>query len=115
MLFFLLQCVACRVVDFHNNGGDALAEDAYLAGGTPREVNDATATKGAAVGHSHNDDTIIGGIGHLEQRAKLMCAMGAGEAVVVQSLTAAGKPPGGSLAIVGGNARLRLADGQTKG
>ncbi len=120
ILFFqlhwaVIQRVGLGVVDLHHHGGDALAEDAYLTGGTPREVDDAATSKGSAVVYFHYHHAVVGGVGHLEQRAKLMRAVGAGQTVVVQALAAAGQPPRGSLAIVGGDALLRLAYGQTKG
>ena len=64
--------------DFDDDGSDALAEDAKLAGGTPGEVDDAAPDKGSSVGDAHHYLLAIQQVGHFQQRTEGQRLMGAG-------------------------------------
>lgn len=100
--------------DLDDDGSDALAENAELLSSTPGEVDDTPTAKGTAIGDAHHDNTIVSRIGDTQARAKGMGAVGTGQAVVMQPLAATGESSRRPLAVVGGDAFLRLAIGQTK-
>ena len=70
------------------NHGNAFCNDVQLFGGTPREVYDATTDKWTAVRNADNNASFISRVVDLQQSAKGIGTVGAGQRVVVQSLTA---------------------------
>ena len=89
----------CHLLYFHHRhtGGD----DAEFLGCTPREVDDAATDEWPAVGDAHNDFLAVGRVLYTQERAEGICAVGTGEAVVVQPFTVGGAGTGGTLGVEG--------------
>ena len=82
---------ALLVVDGHHlHAGDAGLNHIDLLGGGVGEIDDAAASKGAAVGHLHHDLAAVGHVAHADHRAEGQRAVGAGQAVAVVGRTVAG-------------------------
>ena len=58
-----LRCGGRRRKNLYNYACDALAEYAKLAGGTPREVDDASTAERTTVIDADYDNAVIGGVG----------------------------------------------------
>lgn len=68
----------------HLHHGNTLGDDAQFLGGTPGEVDDASADKRTAVGDLHNDFLAVGRVLHMKHRTEWVGAVRTGEAVVVK-------------------------------
>ena len=75
----------CRFVVLHDDGGDALCDNAYLACSADGEVDDASPDVGSPVGDAHDDALVAFGVGNFEQCAEGVGLVGAGERVGMQA------------------------------
>ncbi len=74
------------------NGGHTLRNDTQLLGSTPREVDDTSTYKRAAISHPHHHATTIGRVVNLQFRTKRISAVGTCQTVGMQSFATGGLP-----------------------
>ena len=74
------------------NGGHTLRNDTQLLGSTPREVDDTSTYKRAAVSYPNHHATTVGWIVHLQFRTKRIGAMGTCQTIGMQSFATGGLP-----------------------
>lgn len=93
----------------HPHDGYALRKNAEIPCSAVGEVDDASASVRTAVGDTHNDLFAVAFVGDAQQCAEGIGAVGAGETVVMQALSAACARARGTFRIERSLACLRLS------
>lgn len=93
------------------DGCDSLADDVEFFGGGHGQVDDGSFAEGSSVGYAHDDGFSVAGVGNAEERTEGEGAVGAGHAVFIVGLAAAGAPSVPAVAVVGGIAGELLGEG----